>query len=69
MDKYLFLKKMQQAGFSTQKDFAKHLNISDKVLSNHLNGITKVSTEDVAKYCKALNITESKEIVSIFLQK
>lgn len=67
MDKYLFLKKMERAGFSTQKDFANYLNISEKVLSNHINGVTKLGTEDVARYCKALSITESEEIVSIFL--
>lgn len=69
MDKYLFLKKMESAGYNTQKELALHLNISEKVLSNHLNGITKLSTEDVAKYCKELNITDSNDVVSIFLPK
>lgn len=69
MDKYLFLSEMKKAGYKSQKSFAKKLGISEKVLSNHLNGITKVSTEEAARYCEALNIRDETKVIQIFLSR
>lgn len=67
MDKYLFLREMNRVGFESQKKFAEYIGVSEKTLNNHLNNITKVNTEDAAKYCKALKIEDSEKIVRIFL--
>lgn len=66
MDKYIFLREMENAGFKTQREFAKYVGISYKTLNNHLNGITKVSTEDATRYCNALKIHDDDKIVRIF---
>ena len=66
VDKYLFLREMNRVGFESQKKFAEYIGVSEKTLNNHLNNITKVNTEDAAKYCKALKIEDSEKIVRIF---
>ncbi len=67
MDKYLFLSEMNRAGYSTQESLAKKLGVSYKTVNNHINGITKVSTEEAVKYCNVLGIYDDHKIVQIFL--
>lgn len=69
MNKFLFLNEMNNAGFDSQKNFCKIANTSYKVLGNHLNGVTKVSTEDVVRYCNALKLKDPTKIISIFLEE
>lgn len=66
MDKYLFLRTMENAGYENQKSFAKEIGIPYKKLNNQLNGKSIVSTEDAARYCRALGINDNDSIVSIF---
>lgn len=67
MNKFLFLQAMYNAGYKNQKDFANAIGVTHKVLSNQLNGITKVSTESAALYCDYLGISDEETIVEIFL--
>ena len=67
MNKFLFLSEMENAGFNSQRSFAKKANISYKVLCNHINGVTKVSTDDVVRYCNTLNLKDPSKIINIFL--
>ena len=67
MNKFLFLSEMENAGFNSQRSFAKKANTSYKVLCNHINGVTKVSTDDVVRYCNTLNLKDPSKIINIFL--
>lgn len=62
----LLEQKMEMQGVSKQ-DMAKHLNLSEKRLSEKLSGVCVWNTWEVMRICMLLNLESVEEKTEIFL--
>lgn len=66
MDKWLLLKKMDEAGI-TQSDLAKKAGMARNTLSRKINGQSSFYPYEINNICNVLKITDDSDKVDIFL--
>lgn len=66
-NKWRFIERMKKAGY-TQGDIAQHLGTHKNTISNKLNGRSEFTIPEIKKLCVLLNITESNDIMEIFIK-
>ena len=66
MRKGKLLGKMAESGV-TQRDLARHLNISENTMTSRLRGDSEFRADEIASICILLGITDPKEMNDIFL--